>query len=266
MTCWGGVCSSACRFCLPTEQNYCNAFRSRHDRLCGGKGSTFDVGSSILEATKHANSTCQTLSRRFPRARTSVANRSTGQDYRGATNMILAGRWPPVQLASDAQCYRERINRERAHRRPERPQTTATAVPLPYNVPNPMYSWKPLTRTQKVLVPLSPRGAEPRSFGRVDGAQVPPRSELLVPTMVPTTSVPFTQFSTKPFRVEYSTLPQRTPEHLDACSEMTQMSWFEPPLVMSRNYCEPRNVFNSYVEHSTASVARPAAIWPARAP
>jgi hypothetical protein len=180
--------------------------------------------------------------------------------------MILAGRWPPVQLASDAQCYRERINRERAHRRPERPQTTATAVPLPYNVPNPMYSWKPLTRTQKVLVPLSPRGAEPRSFGRVDGAQVPPRSELLVPTMVPTTSVPFTQFSTKPFRVEYSTLPQRTPEHLDACSEMTQMSWFEPPLVMSRNYCEPRNVFNSYVEHSTASVARPAAIWPARAP
>jgi len=189
-----------------------------------------------------------------------------GQDCRGATNMILAGRWPPVQLASDAQCYRERINRERAHRRPERPQTTATAVPLPYNVPNPMYSWKPLTRTQKVLVPLSPRGAEPRSFGRVDGAQVPPRSELLVPTMVPTTSVPFTQFSTKPFRVEYSTLPQRTPEHLDACSEMTQMSWFEPPLVMSRNYCEPRNVFNSYVEHSTASVARPAAIWPARAP
>jgi hypothetical protein len=48
--------------------------------------------------------------------------------------------------------------------------------------------------------------------------------------------------------------------------EMTQMSWFEPPLVMSRNYCEPRNVFNSFVEHSTASVARPAAIWPARAP
>jgi hypothetical protein len=199
-------------------------------------------------------------------ARGQASNRSTGQDCRGATNMILAGRWPPVQLASDAQCYRERINRERAHRRPERPQTTATAVPLPYNVPNPMYSWKPLTRTQKVLVPLSPRGAEPRSFGRVDGAQVPPRSELLVPTMVPTTSVPFTQFSTKPFRVEYSTLPQRTPEHLDACSEMTQMSWFEPPLVMSRNYCEPRNVFNSYVEHSTASVARPAAIWPARAP
>jgi hypothetical protein len=195
-----------------------------------------------------------------------ATRRSTGQDCRDATNMILAGRWPPVQLASDAQCYRERINRERAHRRPERPQTTATAVPLPYNVPNPMYSWKPLTRTQKVLVPLSPRGAEPRSFGRVDGAQVPPRSELLVPTMVPTTSVPFTQFSTKPFRVEYSTLPQRTPEHLDACSEMTQMSWFEPPLVMSRNYCEPRNVFNSYVEHSTASVARPAAIWPARAP
>ena len=207
---------------------------------------------------------CRVVS--LARGQASLANRSTGQDYRGATNMILAGRWPPVQLASDAQCYRERINRERAHRRPERPQTTATAVPLPYNVPNPMYSWKPLTRTQKVLVPLSPRGAEPRSFGRVDGAQVPPRSELLVPTMVPTTSVPFTQFSTKPFRVEYSTLPQRTPEHLDACSEMTQMSWFEPPLVMSRNYCEPRNVFNSYVEHSTASVARPAAIWPARAP
>ena len=206
---------------------------------------------------------CQTFLRRFPRR--GQSSRRAGQDW--ATNMILAGRWPPVQLASDAQCYRERINRERAHRRPERPQTTATtAVPLPYNVPNPMYSWKPLTRTQKVLVPLSPRGAEPRSFGRVDGAQVPPRSELLVPTMVPTTSVPFTQFSTKPFRVEYSTLPQRTPEHLDACSEMMQMSWFEPPLVMSRNYCEPRNVFNSFVEHSTASVARPAAIWPARAP
>ena len=185
--------------------------------------------------------------------------------------MILAGRWPPVQIASDAQCYRERINREHAHRRPERPQTTSAKaeVQQPYNVPNPMYSWKPLTRTQKA--PLSPRGAEPRSFGRVDGAQVPPRSELLVPTMVPTTSVPFTQFSTqyfstKPFHVEYSTLPQRTPEHLDACSEMTQMSWFEPPLVMSRNYSEPRNVFNSFVEHSTASVARPAAIWPARAP
>ena len=179
--------------------------------------------------------------------------------------MILAGRWPPVQIASDAQCYRERINREHAHRRPERPQTTSAKaeVQQPYNVPNPMYSWKPLTRTQKA--PLSPRGAEPRSFGRVDGAQVPPRSELSVPISVPFTQFS-TQFSTKPFHVEYSMLPQRTPEHLDACSEMTQMSWFEPPLVMSRNYSEPRNVFNSYVEHSTASVARPAAIWPARAP
>lgn len=263
MTCWGGVCSSACRFCLPTVMLF-----GLVTTVCvEGKGARSTLGARSWKQ-RSMQIRLAKLCRVVSRASRGQASRidQQGQDCRGATNMILAGRWPPVQLASDAQCYRERINRERAHRRPERPQTTATAVPLPYNVPNPMYSWKPLTRTQKVLVPLSPRGAEPRSFGRVDGAQVPPRSELLVPTMVPTTSVPFTQFSTKPFRVEYSTLPQRTPEHLDACSEMTQMSWFEPPLVMSRNYCEPRNVFNSYVEHSTASVARPAAIWPARAP
>lgn len=262
MTCWGGVCSSACRFCLPTVMLF-----GLVTTVCvEGKGARSTLGARSWKQRSmqiRLAKLCRVVS--LARGQASRIDQQ-GQDCRGATNMILAGRWPPVQLASDAQCYRERINRERAHRRPERPQTTATAVPLPYNVPNPMYSWKPLTRTQKVLVPLSPRGAEPRSFGRVDGAQVPPRSELLVPTMVPTTSVPFTQFSTKPFRVEYSTLPQRTPEHLDACSEMTQMSWFEPPLVMSRNYCEPRNVFNSYVEHSTASVARPAAIWPARAP
>jgi len=262
LTCWGGVCSSACRFCLPTVMLF-----GLVTTVCvEGKGARSTLGARSWKQRSmqiRLAKLCRVVS--LARGQASRIDQQ-GQDCRGATNMILAGRWPPVQLASDAQCYRERINRERAHRRPERPQTTATAVPLPYNVPNPMYSWKPLTRTQKVLVPLSPRGAEPRSFGRVDGAQVPPRSELLVPTMVPTTSVPFTQFSTKPFRVEYSTLPQRTPEHLDACSEMTQMSWFEPPLVMSRNYCEPRNVFNSYVEHSTASVARPAAIWPARAP
>jgi hypothetical protein len=238
LTCWGGVCSSACRFCLPTVMLFGLVTTVCVTVCVEGKGARLTLGARSWKQRsmqiRHAK-----LCRVVSHARGQASRRSTGQDCRGATNMILAGRWPPVQLASDAQCYRERINRERAHRRPERPQTTATAVPLPYNVPNPMYSWKPLTRTQKVLVPLSPRGAEPRSFGRVDGAQVPPRSELLVPTMVPTTSVPFTQFSTKPFRVEYSTLPQRA---------------------------RTRNVFNSYVEHSTASVARPAAIWPARAP
>jgi hypothetical protein len=53
-------------------------------------------------------------------------------------------------------------------------------------------------------------------------------------------------------------LPQRTPEHFSACSEMAQMSWYEPPLVLSRNYCEPRNFFNKCAERSTRSVVNPA--------
>jgi hypothetical protein len=181
----------------------------------------------------------------------------------------MSCRWPPLTYSRDTDRYREQIFKERSHGRPERPLTAivASAVPRPYSVPNPMYSWKPLaaesrgfgqTRasydpvsyesSMRTSTPYPQFRATPRGSG-----QVHPSSESLMRT-----STPLAQFRTKPFNVDHTMLPQRTPEHFSACSEMAQMSWYEPPLVLSRNYCEPRNFFNKCAERSTRSVVNPA--------
>jgi len=172
--------------------------------------------------------------------------------------MIGAGRWPALQLTRDASCFRERINKERAHGRVDRPSTVASIAPAPYRVPNPGYTWKPLNPFQTAIVspprpvrsPRSPSGADPRGFGHAFAASQSGRA-----------STPYAQFSppVTPFTYEHTRLPPRTPEHMNACAEMTAMNWFEPPLVMSRNYSEPRGFFNSCLERSTRSVANPAA-------
>ena len=181
----------------------------------------------------------------------------------------MSCRWPPLTYSRDTDRYREQIFKERSHGRPERPLTAivASAVPRPYSVPNPMYSWKPLA-------------AESRGFGQTSASYDPVSDESSMRTSTPypqfratprgsgqvhpsfeslmRTSTPLAQFRTKPFNVDHTMLPQRTPEHFSACSEMAQMSWYEPPLVLSRNYCEPRNFFNKCAERSTRSVVNPA--------
>ena len=176
----------------------------------------------------------------------------------------MSCRWPPLTYSRDTDRFREQIFKERSHGRPERPLTAvvATAVPRPYNVPNPMYSWEPLAAesrgfgqshapdesSMRTSTPYPQFRATPRGSGKVH-----PSSESLMRT-----STPLAQFRTKPFNVDHTMLPQRTPEHVSACSEMSQMSWYEPPLVLSRNYSEPRNFFNKCAERSTRSVVNPA--------
>jgi len=166
--------------------------------------------------------------------------------------MAHCGRWPEYQTTRNSDCFRERILKERAHSRPERPLTVPVSVPRPYRVPNETYTWKPLTAAQ---LSISPRGAHARGFGHPQSTSTShglPRSSTPYSILQP-------QPPMMPLAMEHMKLPPRTPQHVHACHEMTQMTWFEPPLVMSRNYSEPRGFFNSCLERSTASVANPAA-------
>lgn len=171
----------------------------------------------------------------------------------------MGSRWPPLFTTENQACFRECIEKERKDGR----KLTDDA---------PTRSVEPASTDRYKLVAPANRpflqGVPVQATSVAAALALQKSGGVFPPPQLTTSSKLFSQFST-PNLFEHMRMPIQTQTHADACTNMgLSTSWHGRPLVMSRggvsenflshSHSEPRGIFNSYLQQSTASQAIPA--------